>query len=174
MNSKLEKFLKPQEYRKKKVAKFLHNIANVTSNFEEFKGKTREDCVKYIYGNGKPLSGAKAIAEAIDKQVITPELEKNIDFQKTNKNYEKSSYKYLLAIKNACSKIPDKNNSQQNLGKSIEALEKLQRTFDQASRFSDTAKISFLSDKKVKEYMKTQSKNLKDSINAMEEILFNT
>ena len=39
MNSKLEKFLKPQEYREKKVKDFLYNIKNVTSNFEKFKGK---------------------------------------------------------------------------------------------------------------------------------------
>ena len=167
MNSKLEKFLNPQKYREKKVKDFLDKVKHVT--FKKFNGKTDDDCIKYIYGDGNRY--VKGISEIV-YNILCDELKKSHNIDKAVKN-KNASYKYLSEIKDACYNLYTINKSS-GLEEGIEKCKKLQQAFDQASRFSDTAKISFLSHKEVKEYMKKQSKNLKDSINAMEEIFFNT
>lgn len=168
MKEKFEKFLDPQKYRKNKVENFLKNISNLYfENFEYSSDKSIRNCIVYIYGSRKTDTiGAKAIAEGIEK-VLNTELE-NIK----NKN---SSYNYLLDIKNACSNIPSTLGGNSLLTfdpvTAIEALENLQEAFEKASKFSDVGKISFLSDKNVKDYMKTQSNILKKSIENMNKVI---
>lgn len=169
---KFEKFLDPQKYRKNKVENFLKNISNLYFKvFQYSSDKSIRDCIVYIYGRRKTNTiGAKAIAEGLEK-VLNTEL-KNIKNKEKSKN---SSYNYLLDIKNACSSIPSTigGNSLLTLDPvtGIEALENLQEAFEKASKFSDVGKISFLSDKDVKDYMKTQSNTLKKSIENMNKVI---
>ena len=175
MKGKLEKFLDPIQYREKKVKDFLKEINKRNLCFESFPDSSHmstKDCSRYIYGS-KKFKGVKNIATELE-EVLNKELEKPENIRKKEKG-KNASYKYLSEIKDACSKIPNTvgGNALLRLDPKpgIEACKKLQKAFKKASKFSDTFKISFLSEENVKQYMIQQSNILKKSIKNMNKVI---
>ena len=177
MKGKLEKFLDPVQYREKKVKNFLKEIRLKNLYFESFPDPShmsKKDCNRYIYGRkNKEFRGVKNIATELE-EVLNKELEKPENIRKKEKG-KNASYKYLSEIKDACSGIPNTigGNALLTLDPKpgIEACKKLQKAFERASKFSDTFKISFLSEKNVKQYMAQQSNILKKSIENMNKVI---
>ena len=167
MNEKLEKFLKPAKYREKKAKDFLSKIGNPNSKFEKFKGETEYDCIRYIYGEGTSYLGVKGISEVI-YNILYDELRKTHYLNKAVKNKD-SSYKYLSAIERDCRTLYTMNKKS-GLQKGIDACTDLKNAFRSAYLYNDRLKISFLSEKNVKEYMKAQYEILDNAIDKMNKI----
>lgn len=147
-------------YTKIKTQQFLKSVKNLS--FEKFQKKSAQRtsviCPDYF-------ENAKEIAEKL-VPILSKELEKKSNIKKM-KEKKDASCKYLLKIKVACSNlihIVSINEGGFKPTPKIEALEKLQIAFKDASKFLDQHKISFLSNKEVRTYMTDQSKILNESI----------
>ena len=98
--------------------------------------------------------------------ILSRELEKESNVEKSRENKE-ASYRYLSRIRDACLNLIRVVEANENTNKpeaGVVALEKLRIEFKNASSFLDPHQISFLSNKKVKVYMTTQTRILSESI----------
>lgn len=155
-------FFNSKKYKERKASDFWNGIRNCRPYFKKFEGKSREDGIEYIYNEGV-RTGVKGTARALS-EILSKELGKlhNVNNALKGKN---ASYKYLEEIQDACENL--QTIDKKGFKKGIKACEKLQEALEKASNFSDILKVSFLSEKNVKEYMKTQSETLKASITEM-------
>lgn len=159
---KIQKTRNPfkKAYTAVKIEKFLKSVQNVS--FKKFKKEAAQNTSVICKGY---YNEAKEVAERL-VPILSRELEKESNIEKSRENKE-ASYRYLSRIRDACLNlihVVEINKRTANPEEEIEALEKLRIEFKNASGFLDPHQISFLSNKKVKVYMTTQTRILSESI----------
>lgn len=159
---KIQKTRNPfkKAYTAVKTEKFLKSVQNVS--FKKFKKEAAQNTSVICKGY---YNEAKEVAERL-VPILSRELEKESNIEKSRENKE-ASYRYLSRIRDACLNlihVVEINKRTANPEEEIEALEKLRIEFKNASGFLDPHQISFLSNKKVKVYMTTQTRILSESI----------
>ena len=159
---KIQKTRNPfkKAYTAVKTEKFLKSVQNVS--FKKFEKKAIQNTSIVCKGY---YNEAKEVAERL-VPILSRELEKESNIEKSRENKE-ASYRYLSRIRDACLNLIRVVEANENTNKpeaGVVALEKLRIEFKNASGFLDPHQISFLSNKKVKVYMTTQTRILSESI----------
>ena len=152
---------------KKPAKKFLDDVRNDNVYFYEIPPKlTVEKCCDYLNKDELPdhpgIKGTRVIVkklEGIINNIVTDIADK--------KKYKNNlTYNYLVELGRACNRFLNfEEINKDNFVKGIMKFEEIVQKFREICAFSDVDRSSFLNNKSIKNYLKTQLDILEASLN---------